>query len=76
MCLAFPEIHVWQSWVEIEHYSVAYFDCISALKPSSVEFLLRVGLICAWYTHEYTPHLHSVYEPHPQQKFHARALGT
>ena len=21
-------VHVWQSWVEIKHYSVAYFDCI------------------------------------------------
>ena len=23
---------LWQSWVEIEHYSVAYFDCIAALE--------------------------------------------
>ena len=23
-------LHIWQSRVEIEHYSVAYFDCITA----------------------------------------------
>ena len=24
--------HVWQSWVEIEHYSEAYFDCVTAFE--------------------------------------------
>ena len=31
--------------VEIEHYSVAYFDRITASKRSSAELLLRAGLI-------------------------------
>ena len=26
------KIHVWQSRVEIEHYSVAYFDCVTVFK--------------------------------------------
>ena len=25
-------IYVWQSWVEIKHYSVAYFDHVTALQ--------------------------------------------
>ena len=37
--------YVWQSRVEIEHYSVAYFGCITTLKHCSVELLLRAGLI-------------------------------
>ena len=41
----FPNIYVWQSWVEIEHYSVAYFDRITALKRCSTVLPLRVGLI-------------------------------
>ena len=24
--------HIWQSWVEIKHYSVAYFDHVTAFK--------------------------------------------
>ena len=24
--------HIWQSWVEIKHYSIAYFDCITTFK--------------------------------------------
>ena len=26
------DYHVWQSQVEIEHYSVAYFNCVTAFK--------------------------------------------
>ena len=44
--------HMWQSQVEIKHYSVAYFDRITTFK--STELLLRAGLIhtvcrkCIW----------------------------
>ena len=39
-------IYMWQSWVEIEHYSVAYFDRITAFEALySVELSLRAGLI-------------------------------
>ena len=24
--------YVWQSWIEIEYYSIAYLDCIAVLK--------------------------------------------
>ena len=34
--------HMWQSWVEIEHYSVTY---LSRLKHCSAELLLRAGLM-------------------------------
>ena len=27
-CKEKANVHVWQSWVEVKHYSVAYFDCI------------------------------------------------
>ena len=46
---------MWQSQVEIEHYSVAYFNHIT-------ELLLRVGLIRAAYVHEYLISLCSAYE--------------
>ena len=26
------QLHMWQSWVEIEHYSVAYFNRVAAFK--------------------------------------------
>ena len=25
-------MHIWQMWVEIEHYFVAYFDCITVFE--------------------------------------------
>ena len=25
-------IYMWQSWVKIEHYSAAYFECITAFE--------------------------------------------
>ena len=40
-------IHVWQSRVEIEHYSVAYYDRITAFEALCAEIQLRAGLICA-----------------------------
>ena len=54
-------LHMWQSRVEIKHYSIAYFARIAA-KRSSVELPLRAGLIC---THQYLPRLHRMYKPHP-----------
>ena len=36
-------IHVWQSRVEIEHYSIA----ITAFEALCAELQLRVGLICS-----------------------------
>ena len=41
--------HIWQSWVEIKHYSVAYFDRIT-----STELLLRAGLIRRLIRYSYT----------------------
>ena len=39
---------MWQSWVEIEYYFVADFDCNTSFsKFSSVKLVLRVGLIRA-----------------------------
>ena len=29
---SYSNLHLWQSQVEIEHYSVAYFKCITAFK--------------------------------------------
>ena len=26
------QIYMWQSWVEIEHYSAAYFECITVFE--------------------------------------------
>ena len=44
-------VHMWQSCVEIEGYSIAYFDRIVAFEAPSkrriAELLLRTGLICA-----------------------------
>ena len=43
-------LYVWQSRVEIEHYSIAYFDHVTAfprLKRCSAELSLRAGLIRA-----------------------------
>ena len=38
-------IHLRQSWSEIEHYSIAYFYRITALKHCTAELPLRAGLI-------------------------------
>ena len=47
------KLYMWQSRVEIEHYSVAYFS--TALPPSkhcSAVLPLRAGLICAMLTYQ------------------------
>ena len=36
--------NMWQSWIKLEYYSVAYFECITEF-----ELLLRVGLIYMHY---------------------------
>ena len=36
-----PIIHMWQSRVEIEHYSVANFDRLPHLKRCSAELLVK-----------------------------------
>ena len=40
-------MYMWQSWVEIKHYSVAYFDRVTYHVQNAVvlKLLLRVGLI-------------------------------
>ena len=45
LCVAVPGRNRTLFRVEIEHYSVAYFGCITTLKHCSVELLLRAGLI-------------------------------
>ena len=52
----------------IEHYSVAYFDGITAF-VNTVLPLRGVRTCCVNLTD-----LHSVYEPHPQRKFCVTAL--
>ena len=36
---------MWQSRIEIEYYSVAYFERITKFEHYSTELLLRAGLI-------------------------------
>ena len=38
-------VHVWQSQVEIKHYSVAYSTVLPCSKSCSTELPLRVGLV-------------------------------
>ena len=52
---------MWQSWVEIEHYSIVY---LLYLKHCSAELLLRARLICTALMCGYLISLHSEYEPH------------
>ena len=40
------QYYMWQSWVEIEHYSVAYFQCVTAFEALYHRTMLRPGLIC------------------------------
>ena len=40
-------IYMWQSRVEIELYSVAYFECIAAFEALNAVFPLQAGLIRA-----------------------------
>ena len=49
--------------VEIEHYSVAYFDHVTLFERCSAKLLLRVSLIHTAKVHEYLISLHNAYEP-------------
>ena len=53
---------MWQSRIEIEYYSIMYFECITEF---DTELLLGVGLIHASWTHQAFMHLSHIYEPHP-----------
>ena len=39
-------IHMWQSQIEIEYYSVVYLSALWSLMLYSAELLLRAGLVC------------------------------
>ena len=60
---SFSLSQVWQSQVEIEHYSVAYLTALLRSKRCSAVFPLRAGLICAVKLHQCLISLHSTYEP-------------
>ena len=53
--------NMWQSRVEIEHYSVVHLIVLPRLKRCNTVFPLWVGLKLAVYTYEYLTHLHSAY---------------
>ena len=38
---------MWQSWVEIEHYSVVHFNYITAFQALQHRTFVKGGLICA-----------------------------
>ena len=54
-----------QSRVEIEHYSVAYFDTLLHLKRCSSELPLRAELVPATYNYQVFMSLGCAYEPPP-----------
>ena len=54
--------HMWQSRVEIEHYSVAYFARIAAFKAFQRGTFVKGG---AHMRYVNLPRLHSAYEPRP-----------
>ena len=56
---------MWQSRIEIKHYSIAYFNRVAAFKGYSAKFPLRVGLVCAVLTFQVFMHLCCVYESRP-----------
>ena len=60
-------MQLWQSWVEIEHYSVAYFDHITAfvalLRGTSVKGGTHMHCVNMVSIHEFT----QLYEPRPMQ---------
>ena len=45
--------HVWQSGVEIKHYSVVQFDCVTMFKALWRKTSIRGGLIHVAEMHEY-----------------------
>lgn len=57
--------HMWQSHIEIEDYSVAYFNYIATFEAPY-----------CWLTVWTFIHPQSVHEPHPQQKLNGTALQT
>ena len=40
-----PDVHVWQSQIEIKYYSIVYFERITEFVTLFTEVPLRVGLI-------------------------------
>ena len=57
---------MWQSGVEIKHYSVAQLNHITIyLKHCNAKLLLKAGLIRAAKMHEYLMRLCSMYDPPP-----------
>jgi len=56
---------MWQSRLEIEHYSIAHLDHITVFEVLYTVLSLWVRLIHTVQTLEYLIHLHSAYEPHP-----------
>ena len=62
MQLVTKKRQLWQSQVEIKHYSAAYLSCS---KHCSTELLLRTGLIRTALMHEYLISLRSAYERRP-----------
>ena len=61
---------MWQSWVEIEHYSIVHSITLSHLKHHGAELPLRVGLIRTLQI------FISVYKPNLQFKFCNTVLQT
>ena len=49
---------MWQSWVEIKHYSVVYFDLVTALQVLKRRTLVKGGACTCWVNvvsiHEFT----------------------
>ena len=64
-CMVDEQQHVWQSRVELKHYSVAFSTALPRSKYCSMELPLRAGLIYAVKLHQCQVSLHSTYEPRP-----------
>ena len=65
-----------QSRVEIEHYSIAYFDTLLRLKRCSSELPLRAELIPATYTYQVFMSLGCAYEPPPPPLMEVQAYSA
>ena len=57
--------YMWQSRVEIEHHSVAYFDRITAFEALKHRTSSKGGAQTRWVNLWILTTLHSAYEPHP-----------
>ena len=64
---------MWQSRVEIEHYSVVYFGHITRCNTVCT---LQVGLIRTVYTHEYLTCLHMSSTPNRSSALHCFERGN